>query len=92
MPGWNIAEVKKGERPTLLEADKANEIIKALNALGNMTVKRTDRNFTNRVVYLDDEVMIGVSSVPPGYDEKEIEICEDGEIKTYVILVKGPID
>ena len=35
-----IEEVQKGETPTLLEADKANELIKAINALTNMRIER----------------------------------------------------
>ena len=39
-----IDRVKKGERPTLLEATKANEVIDAINALQNMTIEKADQD------------------------------------------------
>lgn len=39
-----IARVTKGERPTLLEATKANEVIDAINALQNVTIEKADQD------------------------------------------------
>jgi len=90
MAAWDIQEVEKGKRPTLLETQKANELIKAINTLGNITLNRTLS--TNEVQYLADGIIISVSKVPDGFFEKEVEICEGGEVKTYVMLVRGPIE
>ena len=47
---WYIEEVVTGERPTLLAADLANQLIKALNMLGNMTI---EKGTSDSVVYED---------------------------------------
>ena len=52
---WNIELVVKGQKPTLLEADKANELIKALRALSNISIKKGGKD---EVVYSDDEITI----------------------------------
>lgn len=41
-PTSDIPEVYKGERPTLLEADLANEVIGALNQLARITIEGSD--------------------------------------------------
>ena len=41
---WNINLVVEGERPTLLHTDKANEVIKALQALSNISIKKGSRD------------------------------------------------
>ena len=54
-PDDDIEELVKGERPTLLEAEKGNEVIDSLNVLGNMTIERgTD----DEVQYSEDGVKI----------------------------------
>ena len=54
-PDDEIEELVKGERPTLLEAVKGNEVIDALNVLGNMTI---ERGTEDEVQYSDDGVKI----------------------------------
>jgi len=54
-PDDDIVDLIKGERPTLLEAEKGNELIKALNALRNITISRSQED---GVTYSDDEVAI----------------------------------
>lgn len=54
-PDDDIPELVKGERPTLLEAELGNEIIRSLNALRNITV---NSGAVNNVLYYDDEVKI----------------------------------
>ncbi len=56
---WNIKLLEKGKRPSLLETDKGNELIKALQALSNITISKGDRD---EVVYGDDEVVITYGS------------------------------
>tara|TARA_R100001163_G_C5039430_1_gene177889 strand:- start:709 stop:1089 length:381 start_codon:yes stop_codon:yes gene_type:complete len=54
-PDGEIVELVKGERPTLLEAEKGNEVIDALNVLGNITIEKgTD----DEVQYSADGVKI----------------------------------
>jgi len=60
MSGPKIDEVQKDGRPTLLEADKANELIKALNALNNMTVVVGD---TNEVIYGSSSIIIQIKRI-----------------------------
>ena len=86
---WDIQKVQKGKRPTLLEAEKANEIIQALNVLGNIQIILGDKT---EALYLPDGITLSVGVAPKGFFEKEIEICEGGAVKTYKMLVKGPID
>ena len=52
---WNIELVVKGQKPTLLHADKANQLIKALQALSNISIKKGGKD---EVVYSDDEITI----------------------------------
>ena len=54
-PDDDIEELVKGERPTLLEAVKGNEVIDALNVLGNMTI---ERGTEEEVQYSEDGVKI----------------------------------
>ena len=61
----SIALVIKGQQPTLLEADKANELIRAINALQNIRIIRSDRD---EVVHGADEVVISYgNSAGTGY-------------------------
>ena len=85
-----IAEVQKGQRPSLLETDKANELIKAINALGQIEIA-TSQTGEATVEYMGDSIKITVPGMPAGYFEKEIQICEDDAVKTYALLVRGPI-
>ena len=86
-----IAEVQKGKRPTLLETDKANELIRAINALGQIEIA-TSQTGEATVEYMGDSIKITVPAMPAGYFEKEIQICEGGAVKTYAMLVRGPIE
>jgi hypothetical protein len=83
---WNFQELEKGQRPTFLEADFANEIIKALNALGNITL---EKGAADEVLVSDDGVKIIYKFPPDGWEEKEIEICEDGVAVSHTFLVRS---
>lgn len=54
-PDDDINDLVVGERPTLLEAQKGNELIKALNALRNVTITSGQ---VDEVNYSDDEIAI----------------------------------
>ena len=54
-PDDDIAELVKGERPTLLEAVKGNEVIDALNVLRNMTI---EKGTEDEVQFSEDGVKI----------------------------------
>lgn len=88
MGGWNIDKVEKGKKPTLLEADKANELITALNALGNLSI---EDGAVQKIVWGGNAVTLVIDKKPSGFHEKDIEVCEGGVIKTYTMLVKGPL-
>tara|TARA_R110002110_G_scaffold213038_1_gene426078 strand:+ start:39 stop:308 length:270 start_codon:yes stop_codon:yes gene_type:complete len=84
-PDGEIEELVKGERPTLIEAEKGNELIDALNVLGKITIEKgTD----DEVQYSADGVRIIYKYPPDGWEEKVIEICEDGSAIEYTFLVK----
>tara|TARA_R110002020_G_scaffold191415_1_gene391241 strand:- start:238 stop:618 length:381 start_codon:yes stop_codon:yes gene_type:complete len=53
-PEEPIEELVKGETPTLLEAEKGNELIRILNKLGNLSIDHKD----GRVVWTDDGVVL----------------------------------
>jgi len=54
-PDEQIPALVVGERPTLLEAETGNKVIKALTALGNITIAAGD---TDSVEYSGDAVNI----------------------------------
>lgn len=57
-----ISGLVKDERPTLLEAEKGNELIDALNALANITIQK---GRDDEVTYAEDGVTI---TYGPGFD------------------------
>ena len=86
---WNIELVVKGERPTLLETDKANEVIKALQALSNISIKKGSRD---EVVYSDDEITItygtsreGISLTTHGFVSLATVTFQDGLLVNYTL-------
>ena len=83
---WSFDTLEVGERPTLLEAELANQVLAALNALGNITIEKGD---VDEVLYSDEGLKIIYSSLVPGYEEKIITICEDGVAVDYTFLVKA---
>ena len=58
-----ITRVTKGQRPTLLEASKANELIDKINALSNITIESGDQD----IVYVNPD---GVKIYYKGSDEE----------------------
>lgn len=77
-----IEEVQKGETPTLLEAEKANELIKAINALTNMEIVRGGTldtlivSETNSILNLQDFPEGGGAEITG--DTYDIWVCVNG--------------
>ena len=73
-PDDDIEDLILGERPTLLEAEKGNELIKALNALRNITITPGQ---VDEVAYSDDEVAIVYRAGGGGYTGVILFVTED---------------
>lgn len=120
---WDISKLVKGEVPTLIQADKGNELIDALNKLGNITIDAGDQDLVeynangiaityNRfgageysgtiklldaedltkryVVTVEENFVVSVTVESSGWEEKIIEICEDGSAVEYTFLIQTP--
>ena len=85
---WFFEPLEVGERPTFLEAEFANEVLKALNALGNITLEKGERD---EVLVSEDGVKIVYKFPPTGWEEKAVNICEDGVSVEYTFLVKSSV-
>lgn len=89
-----IRKVQKGKTPTLLEANKANELIDAINAIKNMEVVREgnidkfEASNTNSILTLSEFPQGGGSGSIDGYDEVASYVCVNGEAELRYILVK----
>ena len=59
-PDDDIPALVKGERPTLLEAETGNEVVTAINTLGNISITRGYGNGDGEVIYDSDGVTIVV--------------------------------
>lgn len=75
-----IKEVEKGQTPTLLEADKANELIKAINMLMNVKIVE---GTTSGVFFSHDSLIL---QIPTKKEEQELTYCTTDEEtgQTYV--------
>lgn len=85
MSQWNIAELVKGQSPTLLTASKGNELIKALNILANIEIYADS---SDSVKYTDSGIYIYYKKA--GYDiSGEFEFIDASDItKMYKITVE----
>ena len=83
---WVFEPLELGERPTFLEAEFANKVLAALNALGNITLEKGERD---EVLISEDGVKIVYKFPPTGYEEKVVTICEDGVGVDYTFIVKS---
>ena len=78
-----IEEVQKGKTPTLLETDKANELIKTINALSNMEIVRSGE--TDYLEVSENNSILNLQEIPAGGnanitgDTYEMWICVNGE-------------
>ena len=73
-PDGEIEELVKGERPTLIEAEKGNELIDALNILGKITIEKGT----------DDEVQYSADGVRLIY-----ESAGSGDISGSFVLLNA---
>ena len=85
-PNDPIPGLVKGERPTLLEAELGNEVIDAVNVLGNITIEKGTKD---EVQYSASGIKVIYKFPPDGWEEKTITICEDGSSVDYTFLVKS---
>tara|TARA_R100000808_G_scaffold24527_1_gene56714 strand:+ start:3712 stop:4080 length:369 start_codon:yes stop_codon:yes gene_type:complete len=84
---WSIARLVKGGRPTLLETDKGNEVIDALNKLGKISFQAgTD----DAVFYNADGIAITWAKFPTGKSFSGTAKFIDAEdvTKRYVLTVE----
>lgn len=90
-----IEEVQKGETPTLLEADKANELIKAINALTSMEIVRgansdyLEVSETNSILNLQD-FPEGSSGGEITGDTYEMYVCVNGFPEKRKFYIETP--
>ena len=77
-----IEEVEKGKTPTLLETDKANELIKTINALSNMEIVRNGE--TDFLEVSENNSILNLQEIPEGGsanitgDTYDIWVCVNG--------------
>ena len=77
-----------GEAPTLLQATKGNELIDAINALGNITIKAGTKD---EVIYGDDGLIVTYKFPPNGWEEKVVTLCENGSEVDFTFLVRAAL-
>ena len=83
-----IQRVVSGQAPTLMQAEKANEIIDLINGIlsskGGSGIDLTVEGNGRIVVSASNDTSTGIED----YEEKNITICENGEPVNYTFLVK----
>ena len=72
----------QGSRPTLIEAEKGNEVIDALNILRNISISPGDKN---QVLYSDDGVKIEFAATMSDFNGS-IEVLDATDISKKCIL------
>tara|TARA_Y100001963_G_scaffold33683_1_gene46755 strand:- start:413 stop:784 length:372 start_codon:yes stop_codon:yes gene_type:complete len=120
-PDEPISRLVKGARPTLLEEEKGNELIDALNVLRNFEITPGNQNqvllsedgikieftstlsdFNGQVEVLDatditkkwiitfeDGVLRSIEQQASAFEEKVVQICEDGSAVDVTFVVKS---
>lgn len=97
MSGNTIDELIQGERPTLLEADKGNEVIRAVNALQNIQLEEGEEM---GVEYGEDEVIITIpeqiqqatgGATLDGWEEVTMYVAINGVPQKKVFLMKDAV-
>jgi hypothetical protein len=88
---WNddlIPEAVVGERPTLIEADYANKLIRAINILGNIQIDQTIPG--GKVVYGDDGITLTWEDLRDKYNfNGSIELIDATNVaKKWVVTVE----
>ena len=85
-----IERVVKGERPTLLEAHKANELIDAINALINISIEEAEDNEDPSVIISDRNTIIKIKKGGGNIDANTLQayVCVNGvaELKLFMLF------
>lgn len=93
-----IKKVQKGQTPTLLETQKANELIDKLNALSVIEVIESDKYLAT---VGSSKVVIEIKAPPPpappapppfspkSLDTITLKACIDGEVKEVTFYVES---
>ena len=93
--GQRIKRLVKGDTPSLLETEKGNELIDALNALQNIQI-RYGESF--KASYGSNGVTLTIPKPEEEEEESEIDltdveeltlgVCIDGEVTERIFLVR----
>ena len=95
-----IKRLEKGQTPSLLDTNKGNEVIDAVNALQQIRVQRNGTQ--DFVLYSDNDVLINIQDFPvneetttdsdatglAGFSELDVYFCVNGSAQKKTILVK----
>lgn len=92
--GKQIDILQKNMTPSLLDTEKGNELIKAINALNKITITRGGN--TDSIEYSDNNVLLNLQEMTEGgtggnldgYEEHNVLFCVNGSAQTKTILVK----
>jgi len=83
---WDISKLVKGEAPTLIQAEKGNELIDALNKLGNMTIEAGDQDL---VEYNSNGIAITYNKFGVGEYSGTIKVLDITDIsQRYVVTIE----
>ena len=95
--GEKIPNAQKGQTPSLVNANYANQLIDAVNALQRIEIRETEGN--NYVEYSKENVILFIQAgtqivnqtpggMPSGFTEQTMYICENGVAVEKVFLIK----
>lgn len=83
---WDIQKLVKGEVPTLIQADKGNELIDALNKLGNITIDAGDQDL---VTYNANGIAITYNKFGVGEYSGTIKVLDAADLtQRYVVTIE----
>ncbi len=83
---WDIAKLVKGTVPTLIQAEKGNELIDALNKLGNITIDAGDQDL---VAYNANGIAITYNKFGVGQYSGTIKVLDaDDPTERYVVTIE----
>ena len=82
-PDDSIGRLVQGERPTLIEASKGNELIDALNALRNFSIKSGDED---KVDFTSDGVAIEYKGVDSTEADRTINLINADDLTQSLSL------
>jgi hypothetical protein len=97
--GNKIKRATKGDAPSLVDADYANDLIDAINALQRITIQSAEEH---SVEYSKEGVVFFIKTgetgetiiqstgggLPEGFTEQEMTICENGGVSSKLFLMK----